>query len=181
MPQYIFNESGSQSRSENCADPWLRIEPLFFCCPARSPVIVLWAVPAHTNLCVRIWTGFIMLEIVCNSRFCARGNELLGSTKGDAFLRRQRDLSSIWTSRFFRSRGLWTSPSGTRFIWLLCTSKNVKMQIYRTINLTVVLYGCETWSLTLSKEQTEGVWEQGAEENIWTEERWSDGRMEKTA
>jgi hypothetical protein len=29
--------------------------------------------------------------------------------------------------------------------------------------------------------QTEGVWEQGAEENICTEERWSDGRLEKTA
>jgi hypothetical protein len=31
------------------------------------------------------------------------------------------------------------------------------------------------------KEQTEGVWKQGAEENIWTEERWSDGILEKTA
>jgi hypothetical protein len=29
--------------------------------------------------------------------------------------------------------------------------------------------------------QTEGVWEQGAEENIWTKEGWSDGRMEETA
>jgi hypothetical protein len=28
---------------------------------------------------------------------------------------------------------------------------------------------------------TEGVWEQGAEEDIWTEEGWSDGRMEETA
>jgi hypothetical protein len=28
---------------------------------------------------------------------------------------------------------------------------------------------------------TEGVWEQGAEENIWTEERRSDRRLEKTA
>jgi hypothetical protein len=28
---------------------------------------------------------------------------------------------------------------------------------------------------------TEGVWEQGAEEDIWTEERWSDGRLEETA
>jgi hypothetical protein len=25
------------------------------------------------------------------------------------------------------------------------------------------------------------IWEQGAEENIWIEERWSDGRLEKTA
>jgi hypothetical protein len=29
--------------------------------------------------------------------------------------------------------------------------------------------------------QTESVWEQGAEENMWTEEGWNDGRMEKAA
>jgi hypothetical protein len=28
-------------------------------------------------------------------------------------------------------------------------SKNVKIRIYKTIILPVVLYGCETWSLTL--------------------------------
>jgi hypothetical protein len=28
---------------------------------------------------------------------------------------------------------------------------------------------------------TEGVWKQGAEENIWTEESWSDRRLDKTA
>jgi hypothetical protein len=28
-------------------------------------------------------------------------------------------------------------------------SKNVKIKIYRTIILPVLLYGCETWSLTL--------------------------------
>jgi hypothetical protein len=27
---------------------------------------------------------------------------------------------------------------------------------------------------------TDGAWEQGAEKNICTEERWSDGRLEKT-
>jgi len=31
-------------------------------------------------------------------------------------------------------------------------SKNLKIKIYRTINLPVVLYGCETWSLTLREE-----------------------------
>jgi hypothetical protein len=29
--------------------------------------------------------------------------------------------------------------------------------------------------------QSEGAWEQGGEENILSEERWSDGRLEKTA
>jgi len=31
-------------------------------------------------------------------------------------------------------------------------SKNLKIKIYRTIILTLVLYGCETWSLTLRDE-----------------------------
>ena len=31
-------------------------------------------------------------------------------------------------------------------------SKNLKIKIYRTIMLPVVLYGCETWSLTLREE-----------------------------
>jgi hypothetical protein len=32
-------------------------------------------------------------------------------------------------------------------------SKNLKIGIYRTIILPVVLYGCETWSLTLKEER----------------------------
>jgi hypothetical protein len=31
-------------------------------------------------------------------------------------------------------------------------SKNLKIKIYRTIILPVVLYGCEAWSLTLREE-----------------------------
>jgi hypothetical protein len=31
-------------------------------------------------------------------------------------------------------------------------SKNVKIKIYRTIILPVVLYGCESWSFTLREE-----------------------------
>jgi hypothetical protein len=54
-------------------------------------------------------------------------------------------------------------------------SNNLKIRIHKTVILSVVLYGYETWSLMLN----EGVWEQGAEENIWTEERWSDRRLRK--
>ena len=32
-------------------------------------------------------------------------------------------------------------------------SKNLKIKIYRTVILPVVLYGCETWSLTLQEER----------------------------
>jgi hypothetical protein len=34
-----------------------------------------------------------------------------------------------------------------------CYLKNLKVKIYRTIILPVVLYGCETWSLTLKEER----------------------------
>jgi hypothetical protein len=33
-------------------------------------------------------------------------------------------------------------------------SRNVKVKIYKTIILPVLLYGCETWSLTLREEHT---------------------------
>jgi hypothetical protein len=36
-------------------------------------------------------------------------------------------------------------------------SKNIKIKIYKTIILLVVLYGCETWSLTLTEKQIEGA------------------------
>jgi len=36
-------------------------------------------------------------------------------------------------------------------------SKNLKIKIYRTISLLVVLYGCKTWSLTLREEHTPSV------------------------
>jgi len=38
-------------------------------------------------------------------------------------------------------------------------SKNLKIKIYRTIILPVVLYGCETWSLTLWEERKMRVFE----------------------
>ena len=38
------------------------------------------------------------------------------------------------------------------FIFQFATQK-VKIKIYRTIILPVVLYGCETWSLTLRDER----------------------------
>ena len=38
-------------------------------------------------------------------------------------------------------------------------SKNLKIKIYRTLNLPVVLYGCETWSLTFRDERKLRVFE----------------------
>jgi hypothetical protein len=57
---------------------------------------------------------------------------------------------------------------------LLC--KNIKIKIYKTIILPVILYGCETSCLTLREERRLRVFE-----NIWTEEGCSDRKLEKTA
>jgi hypothetical protein len=46
-------------------------------------------------------------------------------------------------------------------------SRNLKVKKYKTIILPVVLYGCETWSLTLMEEHRLRVFENRAEENIW--------------
>jgi hypothetical protein len=42
------------------------------------------------------------------------------------------------------------------YSWL---SRNIKIKIYRTIILPGVLYGCETWSLTLNEERRMRVFE----------------------
>jgi hypothetical protein len=46
--------------------------------------------------------------------------------------------------------------------------KNIKIKISKTVILLVVLYGCETWSLTLGEEHKLRVFESSVEENIWT-------------
>jgi hypothetical protein len=38
-------------------------------------------------------------------------------------------------------------------------SRNVQVKVYKTIILPVVLYGCETWSLTLKEEHRLRVFE----------------------
>jgi hypothetical protein len=56
-----------------------------------------------------------------------------------------------------------------------CAIKNTEIKIYRTIILPVVLYGCETWSLTLREERRLRVFE-----NIWVREGRGNSVVEKT-
>ena len=56
-------------------------------------------------------------------------------------------------------------------------SKNLKIKIYRNIILPVVLYGCETWSLTLRKEHRLRVFENRMLRRIFGPKR----ELEKTA
>jgi hypothetical protein len=47
----------------------------------------------------------------------------------------------------------------------------MKIEIYRTIILFVVVYGCETWSLTLREERRVRVFENGGLRSIFWPER----------
>jgi len=50
-------------------------------------------------------------------------------------------------------------------------SKNTKIKIYRTVILHVVLYGCETWSLTLREERRLRVFENGVLRRVFRPKR----------
>jgi hypothetical protein len=65
----------------------------------------------------------------------------------------------------------------TIFCLLVCCRKTRKLECGV---LPVVLYGCETCSFDI-KGRTQSVWEQGAEEDIWTQAGWSDRRLGRAA
>jgi hypothetical protein len=50
-------------------------------------------------------------------------------------------------------------------------SKNIKIRAYRTIILPVVLYGCETWSLTLREEHGLRVFRNGVLRKVFRPKR----------
>jgi hypothetical protein len=50
-------------------------------------------------------------------------------------------------------------------------SKNIKIKIYRTVILPVVLYGCEAWSLTWREEHRLKVFENRILRNIFGPKR----------
>jgi hypothetical protein len=58
-------------------------------------------------------------------------------------------------------------------------SKNLKLEIYKTIILPVILYGCETWSLTLGEEHRLRVFENRVLRKIFGPKREVDGLWRK--
>jgi hypothetical protein len=53
-------------------------------------------------------------------------------------------------------------------------SKNIKIMIQRTVILPVVLYGCETWSLTLREEHRLRMFENRVLRRIFGPKKWRD-------
>ena len=60
------------------------------------------------------------------------------------------------------SRGMLAIIRRRIFCLPVCYSKNIKIKIYRTVILPVVLYGCEAWLLTLRKKHGLKVFENRA-------------------
>jgi hypothetical protein len=58
-------------------------------------------------------------------------------------------------------------------------SKNLKIKIYKAVILPVVLYGCETWSLTLREERRLRVFENRVLRRIFGPKREEDGSWRK--
>jgi hypothetical protein len=59
------------------------------------------------------------------------------------------------------------------------TSKNLKIKIYKTLIFPDVLYGCETWSLTLREEHRLRVFENRELRKIFRLKRQEDGSWRK--
>jgi len=60
---------------------------------------------------------------------------------------------------------------GAEFLSSSLLSKNIKMKIYRTVILPVVLYVCEIWSLTLKEERRLRVFENSVLRRIFGPKR----------
>jgi hypothetical protein len=58
-------------------------------------------------------------------------------------------------------------------------SKNLNIKIYKTVILPVVLYGCETWSLTLGEVHRLRVFENRVLRKLFGPEREEDGSWRK--
>jgi hypothetical protein len=76
----------------------------------------------------------------------------LGTTLTD-----QNSIQEEIKSRLKLGNACYNSVQNLLFSRLL--SKNLKIKVYRTIILPVVLYGCEAWSLTLREERRLRVFE----------------------
>jgi hypothetical protein len=79
-------------------------------------------------------------------------------------LTNQNSIQEEIKSRLRLGNACYYSVQNLLFSSLL--SKNLKIKIYRNIILPVILYGCETWSLTLMEKYRLSLYENSVEENI---------------
>jgi hypothetical protein len=92
-------------------------------------------------------------------------------------LTNQNDIHDEMKSRLNSGNACYYSVQNLLSIRRL--SKNLKIKIYKTIILPVVLYGCETWSITLREEHRLRVFENRVLRKIYGPKREEDGSWRK--
>jgi sorting nexin-29 len=92
-------------------------------------------------------------------------------------LKNQNDIHDEIKSRLNSRNGCYYSVQNLLSSHL--TSKNLQIKIYRTVILPVVLYGCETWSLTLREAHRLRVFEKRALRRIFGPKREEDKSWRK--
>jgi len=71
----------------------------------------------------------------------------------------QNSIQEEITSRLKSGNACYFSVQN--FLSSILPARNIKIKVYRSIILPVVLYGCEIWSLTLREEHRLRVFENG--------------------
>ena len=85
-----------------------------------------------------------------------------------------------------QTKGIWKQDPEDSYYYSVQTllssrllSKNLKIKIYKTIILPVVLYGCETWPLTLREERKLRVFENRILRRIFGPKRNENGEWRR--
>jgi hypothetical protein len=92
-------------------------------------------------------------------------------------LTNQNDIHDEIRSRFNSGNACYYSVQNLLSSRLI--TKNLNIKIYKTVILPVVLYGCETWSLTLREEHRLRVFENRELRRISGPKREEDGLWRK--
>jgi hypothetical protein len=89
----------------------------------------------------------------------------------------QNDIHDEIKSRLSSGNACYYSVQNLLYYSLI--SEKLKIKIYKTVILPVVLYGCETWSLTFRKEHGLRVFENRVLRRIFGHQREEDGSRRK--
>jgi hypothetical protein len=95
---------------------------------------------------------------------------------GTTTLTNQNDIHDEIRSRLNSENACYYSVQNLLSSCLI--SKNLKIKIYKTVILLIVLYGCETWSLTLGQEHKLRVFENRVLRKVFRPKRKEDGHGE---
>jgi hypothetical protein len=92
-------------------------------------------------------------------------------------LTNQNDIHDVIESRLNSGNACYHSVHNLLSFHLI--SKNLKFKIYKTVILPVVLYGCETWSLTLREERRLRIFDNRVLRRIFGPKREESGSWRK--